>query len=158
MKADGASVRVRRMAAEDLDRVVELAARLPEAPRWPDAAYRAALNPESRPQRVSLVAEEVPTAGIIGFAIASLLPPQAELETIAVATNRRRHGVGRQLFQAVAAELGLEGANEIWLEVRASNGTAIAFYVALGFAKAGLRRVYYADPIEDAVQMALKLT
>jgi [ribosomal protein S18]-alanine N-acetyltransferase len=157
VKVDGASMRVRRMAAKDLDRVMELAARLPEAAQWPDAAYRAALNPESRPQRVSLVAEEVPTAGIIGFAIASLLPPQAELETIAVATNRRRHGIGRLLFQAVAAELNLKDVTEIWLEVRGSNRTAIAFYASLGFAQAGLRRSYYADPIEDAVQMALKL-
>jgi ribosomal-protein-alanine N-acetyltransferase len=46
---------------------------------------------------------------------------------------------------------------EVLLEVRASNSAALAFYRALGFAIAGRRPLYYADPIEDAVLMELRL-
>jgi [ribosomal protein S18]-alanine N-acetyltransferase len=152
-----ASVLVRRMAAADLERVMKLAEALPEAPHWPETAYRKALDFASAPRRVALAAQEGSSEGLVGFAIASLLPPEAELETIGVATARQRRGVGRLLFDALAAELRAAGADEIWLEVRASNQTAIAFYRSLRFAQNGLRSRYYADPIEDAVRMSLRL-
>jgi len=155
VNAEGASTQIRSMTAGDLQRVVELAAALPEAPQWPESAYRQALRMESSPRRVALIAEDG-RASLTGFAIASLLLPQAELETIAVAAESRRRGVGRRLFSALATHLRAEGASEIWLEVRASNQPAIAFYRSLGFVQTGLRRGYYADPIEDAVQMALR--
>jgi [ribosomal protein S18]-alanine N-acetyltransferase len=152
-----ASVLIRRMTGADLERVMELAATLPEAPRWPELAYRKVLDPESKPSRVAVAAVESSTDAVIGFAIANLLPPQAELETIAVAIPNRRHGVGRRLLHELASELRAAGAGEIWLEVRASNRAAIAFYGSLRFAQTGVRSRYYADPIEDAVQMTLRL-
>jgi ribosomal protein S18 acetylase RimI-like enzyme len=93
----------------------------------------------------------------VGFAVASLLPPQAELETIAVAAEAQRCGVARQLFAKLAEELRKAQAMELLLEVRASNYPVIAFYRALGFAQTGSRPRYYADPIEDAVLMRLPL-
>ena len=155
--ADVAHITVRWMTRRDLDRVLELAAKMPEAPHWPDAAYRRALDPESNPRRVALVADGGPTAAILGFAMASLLPPQAELETIAVGPELRRLGIGRRLFDALADELRMAGVNEVLLEVRPSNQPAIAFYRRLGFATVGLRSLYYTDPIEDALQMSLGL-
>ena len=85
------------------------------------------------------------------------MPPQAELESIAVAPESQRRGLGQSLFHALAAELKAAGVGEFALEVRASNQPALAFYQSLGFAKAGLRPGYYADPIEDAVLMSLAL-
>jgi ribosomal protein S18 acetylase RimI-like enzyme len=79
------------------------------------------------------------------------------LETIAVAPEMQRLGLGESLFQALAAELKAADVNELVLEVRASNQPALAFYRALGFTKTGLRPGYYADPIEDAVFMSLPL-
>jgi ribosomal-protein-alanine N-acetyltransferase len=43
------------------------------------------------------------------------------------------------------------------LEVRPSNHAALAFYRAQGFAVTGRRPRYYADPVEDAVLLALNL-
>ncbi len=145
------------MTAEDLDPVMKLAAKAPEAPHWPEPAYRTALDPASNLPRVALVADGGPPAAVFAFAIASLLPPQAELEVIAVDPENRRLGVGRQLFDALAAELRTLGVSEIRLEVRVSNLAAIAFYRSVGFAQTGLRRRYYTDPIEDALQMRLTL-
>jgi [ribosomal protein S18]-alanine N-acetyltransferase len=161
---------IRRMAASDLDRVLAIAQSLPEAPHWPQSAWLNAINtqfePESTPRRIALVVGASggasgagPQPGsILGFAVASLLLPQAELETIAVAPESQRLGLGESLFQALTAELKVAGANELVLEVRSSNRPAQAFYRALGFVNNGLRPGYYADPIEDAVLMSLSLT
>jgi ribosomal-protein-alanine N-acetyltransferase len=146
---------IRRMTASDLDRVLAIAQDLPQAPHWPQSAYLKAIDSESTPRRIALVVAGSQPDSVFGFAIASLLPPQAELETIAVAPESQRHGLGQLLFQALSAELKVAGVDNILLEVRASNRPALAFYRAIGFVKTGLRPGYYADPIEDAVLMHL---
>ena len=148
---------IRPMTAADLDPVLAIARNLPQAPHWPRSAYLIAINPESTPRRVALVAVDPQPGSILGFAVASLLPPQAELETIAVAADIQRLGVGERLFQALATELKAANVDDVLLEVRASNQPALAFYQALGFVKTSLRPSYYADPIEDAVLMRLPL-
>jgi ribosomal-protein-alanine N-acetyltransferase len=149
------------MTAADLDRVIEIELHLKQAPHWPRMAYVAALNTKNVPRRIALVAEEAKTGAVAGFAVASLrtgsLPLQAELETIAVAAHFQRRGVARQLLSVLAEELRLEQVNAVLLEVRASNDTALALYRSLGFAEAGRRPRYYADPVEDAVLMLLAL-
>jgi ribosomal-protein-alanine N-acetyltransferase len=142
------------MVAVDLERVLEIAQSLKEAPHWPPDAYLAALDPHNSPQRIALVAEEA--GAVAGFAVAILLPPQAELEMIAVAAESQRRGVARQLFAALAREFVRAQITEVILEVRASNRPALGFYCSLGFQKSGRRLRYYADPIEDAVLMNLR--
>ncbi|MGD0479351.1 MAG: ribosomal protein S18-alanine N-acetyltransferase [Terracidiphilus sp.] len=150
-------VQIRRMTAADLERVLAIAQNLPLAPHWPQSAWLKAINsqfePESTPRRIALVAADPQPGSILGFAVASLLPPQAELETIAVAPESQRIGLGERIFQALAAELKAAGVNELVLEVRASNRPALAFYRTLGFVKTAVRPGYYVDPIEDAVLM-----
>jgi len=146
---------IRRMASADLEQVTEIAGSLKEAPQWPRAAFERALDPEAQPGRIALVAEAV--GRVAGFAVASLLPPEAELETIAVASGAQRHGLGLRLFAELAAELAKAQIAEVNLEVRASNQPALALYRRLGFAETGRRVRYYHDPVEDAVLMRLRL-
>jgi ribosomal-protein-alanine acetyltransferase len=94
---------------------------------------------------------------VVGFAIASLVTPQAELEMIAVASEAQRQGIARRLFVALTQELRLAGVTEIILEVRISNQSALSLYRQSGFRETGLRRGYYADPVEDAVLMSLSI-
>jgi [ribosomal protein S18]-alanine N-acetyltransferase len=148
---------IRPMVVADLDRVLAVAESMSDAPHWPRSAYLKALDPTATPRRIALVATDPTTAEISGFAIASQLSPQAELETIAVAADTRRRGLGRRLFGALVGELRRDGINQLDLEVRASNASAIAFYGSLGFVETGRRPRYYADPIEDAVLMHLQL-
>jgi ribosomal-protein-alanine acetyltransferase len=194
--------RIRRMRPAELDRVMEIAASLKEAPHWPRSAYMAAMNPEAAPRRIALVAEEsaktenrssgvlpsgakapadfvgvmrglkppspsssifsatceaIESGEVVGFAVASLTPPQAELEIIGVAPAVQRRGLARQIFWALAAELGAAQVAEVYLEVRASNQSALELYRRLGFMVAGRRPRYYHDPVEDAVLMRLRL-
>ncbi len=156
MNPVGEQVQIRRMTPADLDRVMEIAQSLPHAPQWPEAAYRTALDPQSLPRRSSLVAHG-PLSGIVGFAIASQIGPQAELETIAVAVGSQRQGVARQLLGGLATGLRSAQVTEVILEVRASNHPALALYRSAGFVETGRRPRYYADPQEDAVLMSLQI-
>lgn len=145
------------MTAADLDRVMEIAASLPDAPHWPQSAYLAALDPAGVPRRIALVVADPQTKDLQGFTVALLLPPQAELETIAVGSAYQRRELGRRLFDSLACELRTAGVGEVVLEVRASNHAGLAFYRSVGFGRTGLRRAYYADPVDDAVLMRLRL-
>lgn len=157
MNEPAAEIQIRRMAAADLARVMEIAASLPDAPHWPQSDYERALNPERTPRRIALAAAEQQSGGVQGFTVARLVPPQAELETIAVAAGSQRRGMGRQLFHALTGELRSAGVRDLLLEVRASNRAAQEFYRALGFVETGRRTGYYADPVEDAVLMGRKI-
>jgi ribosomal-protein-alanine N-acetyltransferase len=150
-------IQLRRMTHADLDRVIAIEQSLPAAPHWPRSAYLAALNPQAVPPRIALVAELSSHSVIAGFAVASLIPPQAELESIAIAAELQRRGVAGQLFSALAAELRAARILEVILELRASNQPALALYRRLGFVETGRRTRYYHDPVEDAVLMSLPL-
>ena len=152
------NVQIRPMTAADLAQVTKIAASLPEAPQWPEAAYITALNPESTPRRIALFAVAPRSGNVLGFIAASLIPPQAELESIAVAAESQQRGLGRMLFESLVNHLCAASIFETVLEVRASNRAALALYRSAGFSQTGLRRAYYADPIEDAVLMKLHFT
>jgi ribosomal-protein-alanine N-acetyltransferase len=145
------------MARADLDRVIEIAQSLKEAPHWPLAAYQTALDENSEPRRVSLVAEDLETGVVVGFAVACMVAPQAELETIAVAAESQRRGVARRILAALAEELKRLRVREVMLEVRASNQSALALYRSTGFRETGRRPRYYIDPVEDAVLLSFGL-
>lgn len=151
-----AAVSVRRMKAADLDRILEIAGELNEAPRWSRNAYLAALGTEAAFPRIALVAEDPGTGSVAGLAVAGLFQPQAELEMIAVTPRLQRLGVARKLFAALTAELLAAQVTEVFLEVRPSNLAALAFYRSLGFAETGRRPRYYHDPVEDAALMSLR--
>jgi len=155
--APNSALLIRRMTAADLDSVIDIAASLNDAPQWPPAVYTTAVDPDQTPPRIALIAEEFPSETLLGFAVALVLAPESELETIAVASAGQRRGVGRRLFAALAAELSEAGATSVHLEVRLSNSPALAFYSALGFEQMGRRPHYYAAPEEDALLLRLQL-
>jgi [ribosomal protein S18]-alanine N-acetyltransferase len=145
------SLSIRPMEGRDLDRIVEIADGLGTAPDWTRAAYTAALDASNVPRRVALVAGISTTGEIAGFAVASLIPPEAELEVIAVVPTLQRRGIAGKLFEAVEEELVAAQVKRILLEVRASNVAALGLYRSLGFGEVGRRGAYYADPVEDAI-------
>jgi ribosomal-protein-alanine N-acetyltransferase len=137
--------------------VLEIAGSLKEAPHWPRSAYQAALEPEAALPRLALVAEAGDSGLVVAFTVAGLLPPQAELELIAVDSACQRQGLAKFLFATLAAELRNAKITEIILEVRASNQAALGLYRRLGFIESGRRSRYYHEPVEDAILMRLGL-
>lgn len=151
-----AAVQIRPMDGADLDEVVVLAAQLPQAPQWSRAAYEAAIDPASTPQRICLAAA-VPGWRTAGFVVASLVGSEAEIESIAVTPGLQRRGIGRALLQALMRRLGMRGVTQVWLEVRESNAAAAGLYRSAGFVLSGRRARYYTHPEEDAVLYSLRL-
>lgn len=151
-----AGLAIRPMTVADVPWVIDVAAGLEHAPLYPRSTWMGVLNPQSVPRRAALVAID-PSDRLLGFTVASLLPPQAELETIAVAAPSQRQGIARRLLQFLILELRSAGIHEIWLEVRVSNAPAIALYRSFGFGETGRRPRYYDEPIEDALLMSLRL-
>ncbi|WP_283602551.1 ribosomal protein S18-alanine N-acetyltransferase [Serratia proteamaculans] len=94
-----------------------------------------------------------------GFAITQIVLDEATLFNIAIHPDWQRRGFGRQLLEALIAQLEPRGVFTLWLEVRASNRAAIALYEDLGFNEVTIRRNYYpaAHGREDAIVMALPL-
>jgi tRNA threonylcarbamoyladenosine biosynthesis protein TsaB len=150
-----ARVTIRPMTVGDLDRVMEIAGSLAHAPHWPRQAYATALDRTNGPRRVALVAEG--PEKVIGFAISLLVGPEAELETIGVALDWQRQGVGRALLNVLDAALRHAGVTKVLLEVRDSNQQARQFYRSQEFPEIGRRTDYYTDPKEDAVLMGRML-
>jgi [ribosomal protein S18]-alanine N-acetyltransferase len=82
-------------------------------------------------------------AGPVGFVLARLAAGEAEILTIVVARSHRRHGLGRQLMDAVLRRLHALRAEALFLEVDETNLPAGALYRRLGFREVGKRPAYY---------------
>lgn len=119
------------------------------AARWSAADYERLARGEF-PERFSVAAEE-PPGRLAGLLVASVVPPTGEILNLAVAAPLLRKGLGTALVEEAARRMAPAGAERVWLEVRASNGVALAFYGRLGFRETGRRRGYYRDPEEDAL-------
>lgn len=88
---------------------------------------------------------------LIGMAIVRKVLDEAELLTLAVATQTQRAGIGAQLLKAAAEELMRTDAAKFFLEVRADNAAAIALYHKAGFHQSALRRQYYKTLAGDRI-------
>jgi ribosomal-protein-alanine N-acetyltransferase len=87
---------------------------------------------------------------VVGYVIARLIGRKGHIIAIAVEPEHRRQGIGRSLMKTVTRILYIRGAEELFLEVRASNIRAIKFYEKLGFRRSKVIPGYYADG-EDGV-------
>jgi ribosomal-protein-alanine acetyltransferase len=80
-----------------------------------------------------------------------------DIQTLAVAPDARRHGLGRILVTSLVAEAAARGAGEVFLEVRADNPNARALYDSLGFEQIAVRAKYYQPEGIDAQVMRVRL-
>lgn len=87
---------------------------------------------------------------ILGYCIFMIAADEGEILRIAVDSKLRKAGLGKKLLSAVICEMIESGCNEIFLEVRSSNESAIALYKSTGFCEIGIRKGYYRDNGEDA--------
>jgi len=154
--------------------MLDLERRCPAAAHWSQQQYddlfrknkigghRLVLVVNENPQdstRAS-VCQPRPPSGltpILGFLIANQAGPEWELENLVVAPALRRKGLATGLFTALLAHAREAAGEQIFLEVRESNLAARNLYVRLGFEENGRRRLYYANPSEDAVLYRLNL-
>ncbi len=79
----------------------------------------------------------------------------ADIQTIAVAPDSRREGLGRTIVRTLINEAIKRGATEVFLEVRADNPGAENLYLSLGFDQIAVRKRYYQPDNVDAIVMRL---
>ncbi|HOC33730.1 MAG TPA: ribosomal protein S18-alanine N-acetyltransferase [Ruminococcus flavefaciens] len=92
---------------------------------------------------------------IIGAVAGFTASDTGEILTVATAPEYRRKGIARKLLTEFFSLIPDE-TETIALEVRQSNTAAIALYESFGFEKAGVRKRFYRDPVEDADIMVKK--
>ena len=97
---------------------------------------------------------------LIGYFVAMPGFEEVHLLNITVAPAHQRQGWALVLLDALVLWSRAQGAQWLWLEVRASNTRAQKIYLKRGFARVGLRKAYYPAGHglrEDAVVMNLRL-
>ena len=96
---------------------------------------------------------QTPPPQIAALAVFQLVCEEASRYTISTAPALWRQGAARALLQYAFAQLAAQGAQTVFLEVRAQNKAARTLYAALGCDETGTRRGFYAKPNDDAVLM-----
>jgi ribosomal-protein-alanine N-acetyltransferase len=157
MDFDASKLKIVPLDESKLASIIQIAETLEEAPHWPLGSYADLIRKTSSVRRIALVALYDSSEEVAGFVIASVIPPDAELESIGVTGAFQRHGVGARLMRDLMTDLYQSAIGKLLLEVRSSNSTALAFYRSIGFIQTGIRRSYYTDPAEDAMLMELRL-
>jgi [ribosomal protein S18]-alanine N-acetyltransferase len=92
---------------------------------------------------------------IVGFLLAWSVADELHLLELASHPEHRRQGFGRGLLHALIAHAREQRKRLLLLEVRRSNQPAIALYESCGFQTTGVRRGYYSDTGEDALEMRI---
>ncbi len=104
----------------------------------------------------ALVAVARAAGCIAGFGIMRYGDEEAHLDLLGVALHHRREGLGRRLIEWLEKPALLAGISVVFLEVRASNRAAQAFYERLGYRKLGELARYY-QGYESAIRMGCEI-
>jgi [ribosomal protein S18]-alanine N-acetyltransferase len=139
---------IRRLGYGDLPSVISIERRSFPTP-WSLAMFVLEL---SKPSGICLAAQD--EDGLVGYLVCARYDDVWHLMNVAINPERRRQGVATELIERLFEEAGPGG--RFTLEVRVSNGPAIAMYERFGFRSAGRRRRYYHDNGEDALIMWLE--
>lgn len=97
---------------------------------------------------------------LLGYFVAMMGVDEVHLLNLTVAPEFQRQGWARVLLEALALWSRGQGAQWLWLEMRASNLRAQQIYQTHGFRRVGDRKRYYPaahGQREDAVVMSLAL-
>ena len=152
-KRDSIVATIRAFGLADSVAAAEILRGSPEAAQWTEWGLKELLG---WPGVLALVSES--EGKVNGFIIGRQVAEEAEILNLALLPANRRRGEGGALLKAALEELRMRHISRVFLEVRESNQSAIAFYAKHGFNKMGRRAGYYHDPEEAAVVMEMKLT
>lgn len=144
-------LKIRKMRVEDLERVLEI-----ERASFPNPWSRNAFLYEIE-SNVSYPWVIEMDGKIVGYSVHWLILDEAHLSNIAIDPSVRRRGIGRFVLEKVIESVKKMGAKFLTLEVRVSNTSAISLYTKMNFKVVGIRKNYYANPVEDAFIMMKNL-
>ena len=130
----------------DLDAVMEIDQASFSSP-WTREMY----EEELRNDRSFIFVARRAGCPIVGYCSCWFILDEIHVNNIAVRSEWRRHGIGRDLVEHLLTEGRTRGCHAATLEVRRSNIAAFGLYESVGFVQRGVRRRYYRDPDDDAL-------
>ena len=139
--------RLRRMRWWDIAAAHEIERELfPDA--WSEETFWSELAgvPDSRYYVVADIEDRV-----VGYAGLFFGGDQADVQTVAVASDHQGGGLGSLLLEDLLAEAARRGCRDVLLEVRADNKAAQRLYATHGFEQISVRRGYYQPDGTDAL-------
>lgn len=80
---------------------------------------------------------------VVGYVGLNVMPPDCDIQTIAVSAAAQRQGLGRRLMDLMLNRAISRGCQQMFLEVREDNHPAFELYRRLGFEQLQIRRDYY---------------
>jgi len=87
-------------------------------------------------------------ARLCAYAVLQVIPPDAELQNLAVTGSCQCQGMGKELLQFLIRHCRNMACETLLLEVRESNAAAIRLYTRAGFKRVGLRKNYYQSGVQ----------
>ncbi len=142
----------RAMRAEDLDEVARIELLAYPFP-WTWGIFRDCMNAGYECWVL------VRAQAIVGYGVLSVAAGEAHILNLCIAPGAQGGGLGRRLLARLVDLARWHRAERVFLEVRPSNGKAIALYDSAGFNEIGRRPNYYPAKRgrEDALVMAMEL-
>jgi ribosomal-protein-alanine N-acetyltransferase len=145
---------IRLARGSDVVEIAEMSRDLIETGlRWSWTPSRVAASVRN-PNALVVVARGI--GRIAGFGIMRYGDDEAHLDLLGVAPEHRREGVGNRLVEWLEKPALVAGLSVVFLEVRASNRGAQAFYERVGYRKLGELPHYYQGS-ESAIRMGREL-
>jgi ribosomal-protein-alanine N-acetyltransferase len=148
---------IRRMEDKDLGEVAALEGQIYEF-SWSRGNFEDSLK-GGDDCWVLLSCDETSKDQIVGHAVLTVAIDDATILNIAIHSEYRRQGLGKELLDFLLARARHLEAHHCFLEVRPTNAAAISLYENAGFTEVGRRRDYYRASVgrEDALVLELKL-
>lgn len=90
---------------------------------------------------------------VLAYAGMTTVLDEGAVTNIATHPSARRQGLGRAVTEALLTYARANAIRTVFLEVRESNKAALRLYESLGFSPCGIRKNFYRQPTESAIQM-----
>lgn len=147
------AIKILKMTEDDLAKVLEIQQE-GNLSHWSFEDYKGEIFRNNSFSIVAKIAGQT-----VGFLVARLIAEDycAELYNIGVSLNFRRQKVGNKLLESFIKYCIKNKLEKIYLEVRATNETAIGFYLKNNFTVLSKRKNFYANPTEDAILMVKEI-
>ncbi len=107
---------------------------------WTEEQFWSELAQDTRSYVVALDG-----ADVVAFAGLFVLPPDADVQTVAVAPSHQGRGLARSMLEQLVSQAEVHGVTHTLLEVREDNESALRLYGRMGFEQISRRPGYYAD-------------
>ncbi len=144
---------VSKMNSADVPAVAALDQKLFSAECWTEEDFYLSLKDPARLFFAAYIRDT-----LVGFCGLQQSYEQGDVLTVGVDPAYRRRGIGSELLIALIDTFREQGGTNLFLEVRASNLSAIKLYEKHGFRQTGVRRNYYQQPTEDGLVYMLEVT